>query len=121
MQHVLRSREASEQQASSHTPTKNRMTAGMLFNLLEQKKSVSSRSEISELARQYDIEVDVLERVAAFATSPSTVEGSMRKVVEEDGRERFTTLVRTTLVSRFECLIFIMESSLGPLGRWKFC
>lgn len=94
MQHILRSRDVSEQQATSHVATKNRMTAGMLFDLLEQRKNISSRDELLDLAKRYDMEVDVLERVATFVNTPSTVADSLRKILEDDGRERITTLVR---------------------------
>ncbi|THH03853.1 hypothetical protein EW145_g5955 [Phellinidium pouzarii] len=92
MKNILRSRDVSEQQASSHTPTRNRMLAGMLFDLLEQRKSVRSKDELSKLADRYDIDLDVMERLAAFTNTPSIVEGSRRKLLEDDGQERFTML-----------------------------
>ncbi|KAI5123297.1 hypothetical protein M0805_009318 [Coniferiporia weirii] len=92
MRHILHSRDVSEQQASSLTSTKNRMTAGVLYDLLELRKSVKSQAELSKLASRYDIDSEVLESLLAFANTPSIVEGSRRKILEEDGRERFTTL-----------------------------
>ena len=95
MKRVLHSRDISEQQASSHSSTKNRMTAGMLFDLLEQRRSITSRSELSSLVGRYDIEPAVLERVATIVNTPSVAEGSRRKILEDDGRERWTMLVRS--------------------------
>ncbi|KAH8117475.1 hypothetical protein DFH11DRAFT_1504699 [Phellopilus nigrolimitatus] len=102
VKHVLHSRDVSEQQATSHAATRNRILASELFDLLEHKKSTASLNELIKLANRYDMDVDVLERLGAFANTPSIVEGSRQKVLEEDGRERFTTLVRPLLVSFFE-------------------
>lgn len=93
MQRLLSSQNISEQQASAHAMTRNRLTSGMLYNLLNERKSLASKDELLKLAQKYDIDVDVLERVATYANIPSVLKGSERKVVEDDGQERVTYIV----------------------------
>jgi len=90
MKDMLRSRDISEQQAASSTSTRNRLRAGSLFDLLEERKFAKSREEVVSMAEKYDVDKNVLERVALTVNSPSVVEGSLRKVVGEDGEERET-------------------------------
>ena len=46
-----------------------------------------------KLASRHNIDAEVLERLARVVNTPSEVEGSRRKVVDEEGQERFTVLV----------------------------
>ena len=94
MKRVLQSREASEQQAASYAPPRNRLRASELVDALEQRKAARSREELQEIARKYNMDANVLERIGRFTNTPSIIEGSRRKVVDEEGKERYTLLVR---------------------------
>ena len=97
MQRLLQSRQASEAEAASHAPPRNRLLASALFDALEARKrlSVSERSpeELKKLAARHNVDAEVLERLSKVVNTPSEVEGSRRKVVDEEGQERYTVLV----------------------------
>ncbi|KAH9834069.1 uncharacterized protein C8Q71DRAFT_687408, partial [Rhodofomes roseus] len=94
VQRVFQARQRSEEDARSLTPTRNRMLAGTLYELLEERKSASTREELEKLASRYEIDVDKLESVARFVNSPSVDEGSVRKEVDRDGVEQVKMKVR---------------------------
>ncbi|EPT00335.1 hypothetical protein FOMPIDRAFT_1060342 [Fomitopsis schrenkii] len=87
-QRVFQARQRSEEDARSPTPTRNRMLAGTLHGLLEERKSVATREELEKLASRYEIDVDKLESVARFVSSPSVDEGAVRRKVDGDGVEQ---------------------------------
>ncbi|KAL5533310.1 hypothetical protein ACEPAF_5086 [Sanghuangporus sanghuang] len=93
MKHVLQSRQTSEEEAASYTPPRNRLRASELFSVLEARKTSHSPNQLQEVARQYNVDLDVLERLARFVNTPSIIEESRRKVIDEEGKERFTVLV----------------------------
>lgn len=64
------------------------MLAGTLHGLLEERKSVATREELEKLASRYEIDVDKLESVARFVSSPSVDEGAVRRKVDGDGVEQ---------------------------------
>ncbi|TFY61714.1 hypothetical protein EVJ58_g4339 [Rhodofomes roseus] len=97
VQRVFQARQRSEEDARSLTPTRNRMLAGTLYELLEERKSASTREELEKLASRYEIDVDKLESVARFVNSPSVDEGSVRKEVDRDGVEQVKMKVRWSL------------------------
>lgn len=90
MRHILQTQEASEQQAASRVPPKNRILAGELFEILERRKSVE---EIRHIALQYNLDPDALDRLVRVVNTPSVMPGTRRKVVGENGEERDTMLV----------------------------
>ena len=93
MQHLLKSREISEQQAASSQPTKNRILAGDLHSLLTDRKSVMSTQEMESLAGRFTMDVDVLERLSRVVNSPSIDPRSRKYVKEEGGSERLIMTV----------------------------
>lgn len=96
MKNMLHSRDISEQQASSSTQTRNRILAGSLHQLLEDRKNVHSRAEFASLANSYGMDGSVLERLARTINTPSVAEDTRRMVTSETGEERMTVLVRFT-------------------------
>lgn len=98
MQRILASRNISEAQAASHAPPPNRLLASALFSALEERKHLSSSERTPEalkkLAARYNVDAEVLERLSRSVNTPSEVEGSRKKVVDEEGQERYTVLVR---------------------------
>lgn len=89
---MLHSRDISEQQASSSTQTQNRILAGSLYQLLEDRKNVQSRAELANLAKSYGIDESVLEGLTRTINSPSVAEDSRRVVTDEAGEERTIAL-----------------------------
>ncbi|KZT72278.1 hypothetical protein DAEQUDRAFT_664501 [Daedalea quercina L-15889] len=95
-QRVFQARQRSEEDARSLAPTRNKMLAGTLYALLEERKLVTTREELEKLASRYEIDVDKLESVARFVNSPSVDEGSVRKEVDKDGVEQVKMMVGPT-------------------------
>lgn len=95
MQSLLRSRELSEQQASSSKSTHNRLRAGSLAELLHDYRSDRSPARLQATADKYNVDKAVLERLVSVINNPSHNQGSVERTVGEDGQERITTLVRS--------------------------
>jgi hypothetical protein len=66
------------------------MSSSALSELLEARKSVNSREDIARLAGEYGIDVERLESVARFVSSPS-------EIVHVSDEERVIT-VRASLL-----------------------
>lgn len=96
---MLHSRDISEQQASSSAQTRNRVLAGSLYQLLEERKNVRSRDELTSLANSYGMDETVLERLAQTINSPSIAEETRRMVTNDAGEERMTVMVRQVYIS----------------------
>jgi hypothetical protein len=79
------------------------MTASTLSELLDARKSVKSQAELEALARQYSIEVIILEGLTRSINTPSIGEQSTVRSVE-DGEERVTSKVYSDLVF-LECAL----------------
>ncbi len=94
MRNMLHSRDVSEQQASSSTPTRNRILAGSLYQLLEDRKNVQSRAELASLASSYGVDESILERLTRTVNTPTIAEDTRRMVTKEAGEERMAVLVR---------------------------
>lgn len=94
MRNMLHSRDVSEQQASSSTPTRNRILAGSLYQLLEDRKNVQSRAELASLASSYGVDESILERLTRTVNTPTIAEDTRRMVTNEAGEERMAVLVR---------------------------
>lgn len=93
MRHILQTQEASEQQATSRVPPKNRILAGELFEILERRKTARSVEEIHQIAMQYNLDPEALDRLTRVVNTPSVIPGTRRKAVGENGEERDTMLV----------------------------
>ena len=93
MRNMLQSRVVSEQQANSSTPTQNRILAGGLHQLLEDRKFVKTRAELAKLANRYDMDLDLVERLAQRFKTPTMDEESRRMVTNDKGEERMIVMV----------------------------
>ncbi|KLO10687.1 hypothetical protein SCHPADRAFT_505208 [Schizopora paradoxa] len=91
---MLHSRDISEQQASSSAQTRNKVLAGSLHQLLEERKNVRSRDELTSLANSYGMDETVLERLAQTINTPSIAEETRRMVTNESGEERMTVMAK---------------------------
>ncbi|KII89023.1 hypothetical protein PLICRDRAFT_40675 [Plicaturopsis crispa FD-325 SS-3] len=92
-------RAQSEAEASSTRPTRNRLRASALNMLLEERKSAlleqrqsasssATLNALKETAESYDMDAATLERLARYVNSAGVAEGSVSRVVGEDGVER---------------------------------
>ncbi|KAA1471341.1 hypothetical protein DENSPDRAFT_776207 [Dentipellis sp. KUC8613] len=86
--------------ASSHAP-RNRLLAASLSDLLDQRKYATSRKELEKFAEQYGIEVQKLESVARYVSTPSVDEKTAIRMVEDNGEESITMVVSL----RLSCLV----------------
>ncbi|PCH35588.1 hypothetical protein WOLCODRAFT_139965 [Wolfiporia cocos MD-104 SS10] len=87
----FQSRLRSEEEARSSRPTRNRLMAASLSDLLQEYKMVSSAEELKNLADRYDIDVETLRNVARFVSSPNIDRETVVRVVdEESGTEKIT-------------------------------
>jgi hypothetical protein len=91
---MYRTRDLAEQQATSARPVLNRLGAASLSSLLDDRKFVTSRSDLEHLSARYTVDVPVLENLARFVNSPSIGEGTVVRTVGEDGQEKITMQVR---------------------------
>ena len=101
MKRILQTRQVSEQQAMSHATPRNHILASELAGLLESRKSSKSLEEIRQMASRYNLDVEVLERLAKTINTPTVIPGSRRKVVGENGEERDIMLVSDTKAETF--------------------
>jgi len=67
------------------------MPAASLAELLDDRKLAASKEDIEQIARRYNIDVDVLQHLVGYVNTPSVGEGSVvRTVAPENGAERIT-------------------------------
>jgi len=92
VKNMLRSRDISEEQASSTSATPNRLLAKSLMNVLEERKWLKSREDCIALAGQFGIDVQTLETLSRTVNSPSVAEGSVQRLQSDGGEERTTML-----------------------------
>ncbi|ETW85520.1 hypothetical protein HETIRDRAFT_470555 [Heterobasidion irregulare TC 32-1] len=89
---AFRSRAQSETEAALTRMPKNRLLAASLADLLEERRFVTTRGELEELAGKYGVDVEKLESVARFVNSPSVDEKDIVRVVESNGDEVVTMM-----------------------------
>jgi hypothetical protein len=75
-------------EAAASEPSRNRLYAFVLSDLLDRRKAVRSRQELEKLAKEFNIDMDKLESLAQFVNSPSIDKATIRPIAgksEEDG------------------------------------
>ncbi|KAI0080583.1 hypothetical protein K474DRAFT_1637466 [Panus rudis PR-1116 ss-1] len=77
----------SELEARSPRTLQNRLVASSLSELLDRRREVKSPQELEQLAKQYNIDLEKLEKLARFVNSVSIDENSVTKTLGEDGVE----------------------------------
>ena len=98
--------------SSPHLP-KNHLYSSILTELLNQRKSAHTQKDLENLSKEFGIELDKLESLVRFVTSPSVIDTAIHSVAK-DG-EGTTSTVR--------CLyMFVILSHLGHaiLGFRRF-
>ncbi|KAJ4488155.1 hypothetical protein J3R30DRAFT_3433449 [Lentinula aciculospora] len=90
---MIESRVQSEEEAASMHPSRNHIQASTLSYLLDKSKSHASRQEIRELADKYNVDIEKIEGLSRYFTTPSINPNSVvRKVRNEDGEEELSVL-----------------------------
>jgi len=103
----------SEVMAASNRPTpRNRLRPSALVDLLDERKALASRFELDRLAERYNVDVDVMERLALYVNTPSVTEaGTHTSKTDENEGETTKMLVRgPPLAPR------LLLTTPGPLG-----
>ena len=75
-------------------PTRNRLRAATLSELLDARKGAPTTLDLKTLAEKYGIDKQKIEKLATFVNTPSVDGGSMTRTVGKDGDESLTTTVR---------------------------
>lgn len=116
-QRLHQTRLRSEDEARSSRPTQNRLVASSLLELLEERKHVSTQKEIAELAKQYSIDLEKLERLARHVNSVSVNQDTVKRWIGQDGAENVTMIV--SLPVSVASVDEILASTAGLLGKPK--
>jgi hypothetical protein len=90
---LLKSRERSEHEAFKPQLPRNHIHSIALSNLLDERKSVTSRSELQRLAERYGVDIWKLENLARFVSSPSVQGGRAVRAATKEGEESITMTV----------------------------
>ena len=92
--HVYETRLQSELEARSLHPSRNRLLAASLHDLLEDRKQARNAADLERLARRYEVDVEKLESIARYVNTPAVDPSSVKRVLKEDGSEVTTMKVR---------------------------
>ncbi|KAI1787898.1 hypothetical protein LXA43DRAFT_895456 [Ganoderma leucocontextum] len=93
-QHIHQTRLRSEEEARSPRPTRNRLVAESLLELLEERKYVATQKDLEVLVKKYGMDLEKLERLARHVNSVSVNQDTVKRWVGEEGHENVTMLVR---------------------------
>ncbi|KAJ6623443.1 hypothetical protein B0H10DRAFT_1786307 [Mycena sp. CBHHK59/15] len=96
--HMFNSRMQSENEAAAPGSIQNRAQAAKLSRLLDERKSIRTGRDMEFLAKRFDIDVEKVEAVARFITTPSVQANSAVDTAVKDGEERRIMKVGFTLV-----------------------
>ncbi|PPQ89076.1 hypothetical protein CVT25_006448 [Psilocybe cyanescens] len=75
--------------STAFRPTRDQMNATALSALMDRRKSVRTKGELEQLARDFGIGHDVLERLTRFVNSPSIDKASIRPATGKSEEEGF--------------------------------
>lgn len=114
MERLLRSRELSEQQASSSKSTHNRVRASQLAELLHEYRSNAVPGQLPVLAKKYGIDEDVLKRLVDLVNNPSYNPDSVERIVGKDGQERISMMVHITYYTHWCHYLNVFFRLSGP-------
>lgn len=94
IQQSFASRAQAESDASGAQTPRNRLWSGALERLLEDRLEARTAHDLATLAREYNVDVEVLERTARVVNVVSVRKGSERRGVDGEGNEWETREVR---------------------------
>jgi len=82
------SRVQSENEAAAPIPTQNRLQAPRLAMLLDERKSIRTRRDMEFLAQRFGVDLEKLDAIAKFVSTPSVQANSAVRVASKDGQEK---------------------------------
>ncbi|KAJ6513861.1 hypothetical protein C8R47DRAFT_1092134 [Mycena vitilis] len=85
---MFNSQVQSENEAAAPTPTQNRVQAPILSQLLDERKSIRTKRDMEFLAKRYGVDLEKLDTMAKFLSTPSIHQNSTVRVAGKDGQER---------------------------------
>ncbi|KAJ7752039.1 hypothetical protein B0H16DRAFT_1246633, partial [Mycena metata] len=83
---MFNSRSRSENEAAAQNPTQNRIHASQLSRLFDERKSIRTRREMEFLAARYGLDLEKLDAIAEFLSTPSVHDNSAVQI-GKDGEE----------------------------------
>ncbi|KAJ7063125.1 hypothetical protein C8F01DRAFT_58277 [Mycena amicta] len=89
MQTVKLSRLQRENDATSTTPTLNHVPAPILSRLLDDRKTLHTQRDMEFLAKRFGVDLEKLDAVSMFVSTPSVHANSAQRVVQQDGDDRY--------------------------------
>ena len=105
---LFESRAKPEFEASSRQLPKNHLYSSTLTEFLNQRKSAHTQSDLEKLSKEFGLELDKVESLVRFVTSPSVI-GTSIQSVGKDGEGSMSTvrcLCIAAIVSRLGYAIF---------------
>ena len=108
--HLFESRAKPEFEASSPHLLKNHLYSSTLTELLNRRKSACTQKDFEKLSKDFGIELDKLESLTRFVTSPSVI-GTAIHSVRKEGDGSITTVRGLCIV-----IIFSFKPLSGGLG-----
>ncbi|KAJ7172666.1 hypothetical protein C8R46DRAFT_160180 [Mycena filopes] len=92
---MFKSRTQSENEAAAQQPTQNRIRAPQLSRLLDERKFMRTRRDMEFLAARYGVDLEKLDVIAEFLSTPSVHENSTVQI-GKDGEDK--TVMRAVWV-----------------------
>ncbi|KAJ7219100.1 hypothetical protein GGX14DRAFT_589990 [Mycena pura] len=86
--HMYNSRLLSENEAASANPPQNRVQASRLSQLLDERKSVRTARDMEFLAKRFGVDLEKLESISKFLSTPSVHANSLVRDVHKDGGDK---------------------------------
>lgn len=97
-----------------HLP-KNHLYSSTLTELLDQRKSAHTQKDLEKLSKEFGIELDKLESLVRFVTSPSVI-GTAIHSVGKNGEGSMSTvrcLCMVVVSSHLQAMQFFVSGGLG--------
>jgi hypothetical protein len=109
---LFESRAKPEFEASSPHSPRNYLYSSTLTELLNQRKSAHTQEDLEKLSKEFGIELDKVESLVRFVTSPSVIGTAIHSVGKDGEGSMFTV--------RCLCIVVLLFSheflGLGSLG-----
>lgn len=112
--HVYESRLQSELEARSLHPSRNRLHAASLSDLLEDRKLARSAEDLEKLGSRYEIDVEKIKSLARYVNTPEADPNSVKRVLKQDGSEVTTMKVSNEF---FQSMSVTHASNIGDVDR----
>jgi hypothetical protein len=85
-------------EAAASEPSRNRLYAFVLSDLLDRRKAVRSRQDLEKLAKEFNIDVEKLESLGRFVNSPSINKATIRPIAGKSEEDGFMAEVSISLI-----------------------